>query len=132
MDIFTSINTALGIAKELKKWSDTIQDLEVKVLVSNLLSEMADIKVECASLKTETIKYEEKIIELQKQLNYKEDMFFDNRTGCMYKAEDRDKINPYCPKCLSEKFQLNNMQKISTAMGQFQICVVCKNKLQSV
>ena len=68
MDIFTSINTALGIAKELKKWSDTVQNLEVKMMVSDLLSEMADIKVECATLKTESIKYEESIVELQKQL----------------------------------------------------------------
>ncbi len=130
MDIFTSINTALGIAKELKKWSDTIQNLEVKMMVSDLLSEMADIKVECASLKTESIKYEERIVELQKQLTVKESVEYDDKRykyGFYYSKEDAEKNQPYCPRCYEKDKELIHLISHKPKHGGHSFeCIQCK------
>ncbi len=131
MDIFTSINTAVGIANQLKKWSDTIQDLEIKVLVSNLLSEIADIKVECATLKTESIQYTDKIAELQKQLDIKKSIVFDDKRfkyGFYYSTEDAEKNQPYCPTCKEHSESLIHLTSQKPKRGgHYFECKVCKH-----
>jgi len=131
MDILALVNVALGSAKELKKWSDTIQDLEVKMLVSNLLSEIADIKVECATLKTESIKYEEKITELQRQLTVKESVEYDDKRykyGFYYSKEDVEKNQPYCPRCYEKDKELIHLisHKSKRNEGHSFDCIQCK------
>lgn len=53
MDVVASIQSAISIVAKLRDLSKRVEDVEFKMLLADLSSELADAKLEVANLKTE-------------------------------------------------------------------------------
>lgn len=91
----TSLKAAWEVAKALKTATDAIDDAQIKLQIADLISALADAKIEAA----ESV---EKIAELERRLNSQSTFKYD---GSKYyqELESGERDGPYCPTC----FDLN-------------------------
>ena len=86
-----SFKTVLEIARALKTAADSLNDANLKFQVAELVSALADAKIEVAECN-------ERIFELERLLNTQRNMKYD---GSVYfqQLDGGDKNGPFCPKC---------------------------------
>lgn len=124
-DIVSSIQVALGIAKQLRTLSEKVKDAEIKMLLADLQSELADAKVEAAGLKEQIASLTQKNTELTSRLEARtreEPEMIDGG----YKIGGE---GPYCASCYEtsgKKIRLPRSVGIHAHFGQWT-CPVCKN-----
>jgi len=116
MEALVSIKTAWDVAKIVKTVSDDLGSAELKMQVAELMSALADAKVQAA----ETV---ELVAELEKIIKTKSEMSFD---GNMYykKKDGGDKEGPWCPTCYDVK-----SLEVRLHSGNYQGIIVwdCRN-----
>ena len=90
-EYITSIKAAWDLAKAIKTSADAIDDAQIKLQIAELISALADAKIEAAE-------NAEKILELEKLLKSKSEMLFEGRL--YYRVlEGGRKEGPFCPTC---------------------------------
>ena len=87
----TGIKVAWDVAKALKVATDSIDDAQIKLQMAELISALADAKIEAAE-------NAELIFELQQQLKQKSSLTFDG-TKYFKEIEKGAKDGPFCATC---------------------------------
>lgn len=114
MDIATisgalgSIKAATDIAKLIRNSNISLQDAEVKLKLADLISTLADAKIEMADIQADLIRNQEKISELENKLKLKEDVTWDEPYYWLGAAKEKN--GPYCQKCFDGEQKLIRLQ----------------------
>ncbi|MEZ9279544.1 hypothetical protein AB4082_07765 [Vibrio cyclitrophicus] len=93
--VLSSVKTASDIAKLIKDSNSTLEAAEFKLHIAELLSSLADVKVELTDLQDELRAKDRKIEELTSKLQQKQNLTFD---GFLYWAEFDN--TPFCTRCV--------------------------------
>ena len=113
----TGLKAAWDIAKAIKVATDSIDDAQIKLQMAELISALADAKIEAAE-------NAEKIADLERRLRAKVAMSFEN--GMYYRVlENGDKEGPFCPSCHdSESKDVRLQHTPGGTFGNYQ-CYIC-------
>jgi hypothetical protein len=117
------IKQATDIAKIIKDSSSSLEAAEIKLKLADLVSTLADAKIEIVNIKDavtgkdDEIKRLKGIIEISAKVNWKPPYYF-------LKDGDR-KDGPYCQKCYDSNRKLIRLQALREK-GSWQ-CKECKN-----
>ena len=117
-----SVKTAIDIAKVLKDNSDIYENAEVKLQLANLISALADAKMEIAEVQELLINSEKEKKELQDQIALKESLLFEPPYYWRI-LENDDREGPYCQVCYDKEKKLIRLQ--DEKQGQWR-CLSCK------
>ena len=117
VEYISGLKVAWDVAKALKVATDAIDDAQIKLQMAELISALADAKIEAAE-NAETIS------NLQKQLNTKNSLRFDGKK--YYKdIEGKESDGPFCPTCYDAKSKEIRLQHTpGSVFGSWQ-CKVC-------
>jgi hypothetical protein len=86
-----SIKAAWDLAKAIKTSADAIDDAQIKLQIAELISALADAKIEAAE-------NAERISELERQIKSKSEMLFEGRLYYRF-LETGNREGPFCPTC---------------------------------
>ena len=113
----TGLKAAWDVAKALKVATDSIDDAHIKFQMAELISALADAKIGAAESA-------EKIAELERQLNAKASLNFEN--GMYFKADEgEENKGPYCATCYDSQSKEVRLQHTpGGTFGNYQ-CYVC-------
>ena len=127
--ILSSVKTATEIAKLVKNSTTSLEEAEIKLQMAELISTLADIKIELSEVQLSQREKEEIIIKLEEQLNKKNKISFD---GKMYWAEN-DKT-PFCTVCFEKDSKYHHLEYFPKVMDGEDVwseehwnCKICKN-----
>ena len=119
------LKVAWDVAKALKVATDSIDDAHIKLQMAELISALADAKIEAAD-NAETIAELQNILNTKESLNFENGMYFRN-------SEDGNKDGPFCQQCYDSEGLLMRLVE-STAFipssqqwGTAQVCRKCES-----
>ncbi|MCI5158468.1 MAG: hypothetical protein D3906_08510 [Candidatus Electrothrix sp. AUS1_2] len=118
----SGIKQATDIAKIIKDSASSLEEAEIKLKLADLISALADAKIEIANIKEAVIEKDEEItrlkgvIEISDKLVWKEPYYF--------LIDDNHEDGPYCQRCYDTDKQLIRLQSIEK--GKWE-CKGCKN-----
>lgn len=113
----TGLKAAWDVAKALKVATDAIDDAHIKLQMAELISALADAKIEAAE-------NAEKIAALEKAIKSKSELTFEN--GMYFKLQENNKKEgPFCASCYDNNSKEIRLQ--STPGGTFgnYHCYIC-------
>ena len=115
------IKSATDIAKIIKDGSLSLEQAEVKFQLADLISALADAKIEIANIREVVSDKDELIRTLNEKLSLKENMVWQKPYYFVMQGEYKD--GPFCQKCYDGKQLLMRLQGED---GWWQ-CHECKN-----
>lgn len=103
IEILSTIQTALGISKQIRDLADNVATAELKLAIANLTEQLAEIKLQAVDLAEKNRELLAKIEKLSKppELQFRENAYF--------------KVNgdgPFCPSCHDSQSQLCRMTEV--------------------
>lgn len=118
----SGLKAAWDVAKALKTATDAIDDAQLKLQMAELISALADAKIEAAE-------NAEKISELQRQLNTKSAFEFDGTKYFRIDGEG-EQVGPYCPTCYdSENKEIRLQPTRGGTFGDWH-CRTCRGSFR--
>ncbi len=122
--VLTSVKTATDIAKVIKQSEISLEDAEIKLKIADLISTLADVKLELAHIQDVLREKDEKILSLENQLKLRKKLNYD---GKCYWAENDDV--PFCAVCHEKDSRHHHLTYFpKNAMGgERYYCKICKN-----
>jgi RNA-splicing ligase RtcB len=122
--IFSSIKTATDIAKLIKDSNTSLEEAEIKFKMAELISTLADIKIELSEVQVSQRAKEEKILELEKLLAKKERVIFKQD---MYWMEG-DEV-PFCKVCFEKDAKYHHLEykPRSKHSSEYHFCRICSS-----
>ncbi|WNC71445.1 hypothetical protein RGQ13_15130 [Thalassotalea psychrophila] len=103
-----SIKTAADIARLIKNSGTSLEKAEVKLQFAELISALADAKIDLADVQALLFDKEQKITELVNQLATKKAVIWE-KPYYFVKVDDQ-KDGPFCQKCYDKEQQLIRLQ----------------------
>lgn len=104
-----SIKTAVEIAKLIKDGGSSIEQAEIKLQMAELISALADAKMEVSDIQGELIAKNEEISELKQKLTTKDAVVWEKPYYFVAKGED-NRDGPFCQKCYDSEQKLIRLQ----------------------
>lgn len=127
-DLLSTLSTGLGLAKQLHEISKKYDDATVKMLVADLMSQLADAKVEAASLKEENANLRAQLAQAERQSSAASEAEF--RDGYYWrKVRVQGKPDgPFCTNCFDAEGKLVLLLKQNPPFDDFgtYMCPQCK------
>jgi uncharacterized coiled-coil protein SlyX len=126
MDIVTNLSTAISLAKRLREISKNIEEAEFKNVLAELMSELADAKLDAASLKEKLAALMEENLNLKSHFESAAKSALNPPSGTkhgLYYWEDDESL--YCTACWDSKSAKSRVTSINRA-GIKWLCPVCK------
>jgi len=120
--ILGSIKTAMEIAKLIKESDLSLEKAETKLKLADLISALADVKIEAAELQRLIFDKDEKIKKLEETLNIKKCLRYE--APFYWLDADTKKEGPFCQTCYDSDGKLIRLQVLEN--GHW-ICHVCKH-----
>ncbi len=128
MDI-TSISTALNslktayeLSKIVRDSSNSLEEAEAKLKLTELISVIADTKIQISDIKIELISKNEKIQELENALKFQDELEFEQ--PYYWRIINGKKDGPYCQKCYDENRKPIRLQDKNNGIWR---CLVCNS-----
>ncbi|WP_063663341.1 hypothetical protein [Aliivibrio fischeri] len=122
VEYVSGIKAAWEVAKSVKTATDAIDDAHLKLQMAELISALADAKMEA----TENA---EIIAELKRQINTRTSLKYID--GVYFKPIDgADDDGPFCPTCFDSNSKEIRLKDIEGAIGGDWKCLVCSNYFQ--
>lgn len=111
------LKAAWDVAKALKVATDAIDDAHIKLQMAELISALADAKIEAAE-------NTDRIAELERKLKSKSTLVFEN--GMYYKLlDDESRDGPFCATCFdSQSKEIRLQHTPGGTFGNYN-CYVC-------
>lgn len=103
-----SIKTASDIAKLIKDSSSTLEQAEIKLQIAELISALADAKIEMAGVQSEILEKDKTISGLQDLLDAKKNLVWES--PCYWVKEGDEKDGPFCQRCYDVDHKLVRLQ----------------------
>ena len=119
LESLTFITKAMSLAKSLKQSSDAMGNAEVKMQIAELMSALADAKVE-------SVDANRHIADLEAQLKTKSEMRWNGKAYNRV-TDDGDKEGAYCPTCFDDRSKEIRLQTLDfqECDGDYKKCNVC-------
>lgn len=117
-EYLTSLKVAWEVAKGLKIATEALDDANIKFQIANLISALADAKIE-ASENTEKISKLEKIINRRKSFIFRDGRYYLNEDGS-------EEEGPFCPCCYDSKSKEVHLHGYGSGATTEWFCKVCK------
>ncbi|MET2849019.1 hypothetical protein ABXV23_20005 [Vibrio owensii] len=103
-----SIKAASDIAKLIKDSGSTLEQAEFKLQTAELISALADAKVEAADLQLELVSRNQKIQELEELLVQRESVIWEK--PYYFTENEKGKDGPFCAQCYDNSDKLIRLQ----------------------
>ena len=126
MDIVTSLSTAVELARRLREISKNVETAEFKNVLADLVSELADAKLNAASLKEQIAALSEENRSLKDQLAAASSASANPPSGVkwgLYQWDGDESL--FCTACWDSKKQKSRVTRINKA-GILFMCPVCQ------
>lgn len=117
-----SIKAAMEIAKLIKDSDISLEKAESKLKFADIISALADAKVQIAEVQQFLIDKDEELRALKGQLEIKEKLSWEK--PCYWLIDGDKKEGPYCQKCYDKDHLLIRLQ--NREKGYWE-CMECKN-----
>lgn len=104
-----SIKSAIDIAKVLKDGADTLNKAEVKLQLAELISSLADAKMQMAEVQELLLESNKEKKDLLDKLNQKAKVIYE-KPSYFKINDDNSKDGPYCQNCYDAKEKLIRLQ----------------------
>lgn len=124
----SSLKAATDIVQILKASTTSLKDAEAKFKLAELLSALADAKVELAQVQETIVQKDRMIRELNDQLAFKANMKFD-APYYWNVAEGGDRDGPFCQPCWDEKKLAVRLYGGASDDGHW-VCKVCNKQFR--
>lgn len=118
-----SIKSAIDIAKVLKDGADTFDKAEVKLQLAELISSLADAKMQMAEVQELLLESNAEKKDLLNKLNQKEKIIYE-KPSYFKINDDNSKDGPYCQNCYDANEKLIRLQG---GKNDFWKCNQCDN-----
>jgi len=118
-----SIKAATDIAKLLKESSLSLEKAELKLKFAELISALADAKIEMSEIQELVLEKDRSIRELQEALNVQEALEWED--PYYWHVKDGKREGPYCQHCYDNQKKLIRLQ--GDAEDGYWECKACKN-----
>lgn len=118
----SSIKTAAEIAKLIKDSDLSLEKAETKLKLAELISALADAKIEVTDIQQNLVEKDGKIRELEEKLSVKQKLKWEKPYYWLVEHESKD--GPYCQHCYDKNKELIRLQ--GNGEGYWE-CKVCKN-----
>ncbi len=106
--ILGSVKTATEIAKLLKESNSSLEQAEVKLQLADLISALADAKIETAEVQNLILQKDETIKELQESFQIKKNVKYEKPYYWLY--QENKKEGPFCQHCYDKDDRLIRLQ----------------------
>lgn len=106
--ILTSIKTATDIAKLIKDSGVSLEQAEIKLKLAELVSALADAKIDIATIQQTLIEKDLQIQEMRKELSVRERVEYRDPSYWL-KCESGEE-GPYCQRCYDAEGKLIRLQ----------------------
>ena len=120
--ILGSVKTATEIAKLIKESDLSFEKAEMKLKLADLISALADARIEAAEIQALITEKDETIKRLQDALETRQKLKYEKPYYWLGDGEQRD--GPYCQHCFDKDGKLIRLQDHG---GGYWDCKVCKN-----
>ena len=119
-----SIKTATEIAKLIKDSGTSLEQAEVKLQMAELISALADAKMEISDIQTELIARNNEITELKHKLETKESVIWEKPYYFIENSDERD--GPFCQRCYDSE---QNLIRLQGGKNGTWDCLKCGNRV---
>jgi len=127
MDISTitaligGVKTATDIAKAIKDSGATLEAAEVKFKLAELISALADVKMEAATVQTELLDAQEQIRKLEAAAKQRAALVW--RQPCYWMPRESDGVEePYCQRCYDKEQKLARLHDDGRGAYRCRVC----------
>lgn len=124
--LLSSIKTATDIAKIIRESDTSLEKAETKLKLAELVSALADAKLEAAEIQQLILDRDETIRQLTAAAKLKAEITW--RQPCYYLANAEGQEEPYCQKCYDSERKLARLH--ADGNGYFKCCV-CKQSYKT-
>ncbi|EGQ7800259.1 hypothetical protein P6A00_003880 [Vibrio parahaemolyticus] len=118
----SSIKTAVELAKAVRSSTSTLAQAEVNLQLAELISALADARIEVSEVQGLLLEKEERIAQLQHELDNKGNTVYEKPYYWLETGEERD--GPYCQRCKDVDHLFVRLQATS-AKGRWS-CRSCR------
>ncbi len=118
--ILGSIKTASDLAKLIKDSGISLQEAEGKMKLADLISALADAKIEMASVQQVLIEKDSEIHKLQEKLEIKKKLYWARPYYWLIDGDKKD--GPYCQQCYDKNKELIRLQDLGTGSWRCSNC----------
>ncbi len=118
--ILTSVKTATEIAKMIKDSDLSLEKAEMKLKLAELVSSLADAKLEVAKIQELLLEKNQLIRDLKDAQSLKEKMKW--RDPVYYKVTQDGEEGPYCPQCWNNNDKAIRLQSPESGAWQCKTC----------
>lgn len=116
----TSLKNATDIAKLIKESGATLEKAEIKMKLAELISALADAKLEVSDLKELLVSKDEEIRKLQESQDLKKHMIWEK--PYYWNMQSGEKDGPLCPQCYDSDSKLIRLQESGTGSWHCRTC----------
>jgi hypothetical protein len=120
-----SIKTAAELAKIIKDSSSSLEKAEIKFKLADLVSALAEAKMDIASIQELVLEKEKEISSLKDKLETKNNVLWEKPYYFLDTANGKD--GPFCPACYDDSQKLIRLQDRTNGTW---MCHVCKGYLE--
>ena len=121
--IFTSVKTAIDIAKLIKDSGISLEKAEVKLQFAELIGALANVKIELAELQDVIASKDTRILELEESLSIKEKVIKHHDAYYLLNEKGKPEGDPFCLHCWETEGKLRSLSHITR---QHTNCPACK------
>ena len=118
--VLTSIKTAADIAKLIKESGSSFEQAELKLKLADLISSLADAKIEIATIQLGLQEKDALIAALEKQLKTQKEVEWEE--PYYWKVSDGTRDGPYCQKCYDDDVKLVRLQGDDEGYWECRVC----------
>jgi RNA-splicing ligase RtcB len=118
--VLGSIKTATDIAKYIKDSDVSLEKAEVKLKLAELIGALADAKLEVVGVQQTLAESEDRIRELQKKLDVRAQVKWDDPVYWIEMATGRD--GPFCQRCYDADEKLVRLQGSGDGYYSCRVC----------
>lgn len=120
--LLSSVKTASEIAKYFKDSGLSLEKAEVKNKFADLLSALADVKIEAAEIQQNILTKDERIRQLENEAKVRNELKW--REPCYFSLNPEGVEEPFCQHCYDASKNLSRLH--SDNKGRY-VCRVCDN-----
>ena len=120
--VLNSLKTATEIAKLIKNSDVSLEKAESKLKLADLISALADAKIEVTEIQQSLLEKENVILELKSKLEVKSKINWEK--PYYWVVDSRQKDGPFCQHCYDKNRELIRLQ--GNGEGYWE-CKSCKN-----
>ncbi len=125
LELISGVTIAIDLARKIKKSTDAIKDSETKLLIADLMSQLADVKIKCSELVKQNSELREKLIAKEsRDIELVGDVYMSGSDG------------PFCTTCWDSDGKLIRLKEeikdFQNILGNKYSCPICRSRHKGI